>query len=76
MERKMKEYEERKKWENSGKWQWIFREKKNREKKMGKKKFGWGSQPIVWRKWMEEKRKLREWGDGGSQPLSCEGVGL
>ena len=43
MERKMKEYEERKKWENSGKWQWIFREKKNREKKMGKKKFGWGS---------------------------------
>ena len=33
---------------------------KNLEKKMGDKKFGWGSRPTIWRKWEETKRKWRE----------------
>ena len=42
----MKGKQERREWENSGKWQWVFR-----KKKMGKKKYGWGSRLTVWRKW-------------------------
>ena len=34
----MKGKQQRREWENSGKWQWVFREKKNPEKKNGKEK--------------------------------------
>ena len=70
MERKMKEYEERKKWENSGKWQWVFREKKKPRKKNGKEKIWVGIPADRMEKVGGDEEKMERIG-GWGQPATA-----